>query len=241
MASSTVSMKLLIDSESKRVLFAEASKETVDFLFHILSLPVATVVSLLRKQGMVGSLTNLYESVEKLNESYILPNQKKDTLLKPMPPAVGISPVHDLLLANVDATTDRIYYVCGNNVPNCYDCCYDNFQLCSYSVSDDPRAICPQCNKTMNKVFSYVAPPGEKASTEGGFVKGVVTYMIMDNLVVNPMSTISSITLINKFNVKDVGILQEKDVTLGMDEAVKLLKASLQSQKVLTDVFLNCK
>ncbi|XP_073139175.1 uncharacterized protein [Henckelia pumila] len=181
---------------------------------------------------MVGSLANLYDSVEKLNESYILPNQTKDTLLKPMPP-VGISSVPLLLTNNNNTTsTGRNYYTCSCNQQ----------RLRSYRVSDDPSAICPACGGRMNVAVSYVAPPGKQASTaEGGFVKGVVTYMIMDNLVVKPMSTISSIALLNKFNVECVGNLLEKEVTLGMNEAVKLLKASLKSEKVLTDVFLNCK
>ncbi|KAL3828506.1 hypothetical protein ACJIZ3_017308 [Penstemon smallii] len=51
------------------------------------------------------------------------------------------------------------------------------------------------------------------------------------------MSTISSITLLNKFNVKEVGSLQEKLVHIGMKEAVKLLKTSLYSKKVLTGSF----
>lgn len=50
---------------------------------------------------------------------------------------------------------------------------------------------------------------------EGGFVKGVVTYLVMDDLAVKPMSTISSINTLNKFNVTDVGALQEKVVDLG--------------------------
>ncbi|GFP96283.1 hypothetical protein PHJA_001772400 [Phtheirospermum japonicum] len=140
MANSSVSLKLLIDTQSKRVLFAEAGKDCVDFLFYILSLPVAKLISLLGKQGMVGSLGNLY-----------------------------------------------------------------------MQVSD----------------------------SEGGFVKGVVTYMVMDDLVVKPMSTISSITLLNKFNVKEVGALEEKVVNLGMNEVVKLLKAALETKNVLTRVYLN--
>lgn len=56
------------------------------------------------------------------------------------------------------------------------------------------------------------------ASGGAGFVKGVVTYMVMDDLEVKPMSTISSITVLNKFNVKDVGALQEKTVSLGLNE-----------------------
>ncbi|GKA23466.1 protein MOR1 isoform X1 [Tanacetum coccineum] len=46
----------------------------------------------------------------------------------------------------------------------------------------------------------------------GGFVKGLVTYMVMDDLVVKLVSTISSITMLNKFNVKEVGALMEKMV-----------------------------
>ena len=49
-------------------------------------------------------------------------------------------------------------------------------------------------------------------------MKGVVTYMVMDDLEVKPMSTISSITLLNKFNVKHIGALEEQVVELGMDE-----------------------
>ncbi|MBA0753572.1 hypothetical protein Gogos_021444, partial [Gossypium gossypioides] len=41
---------------------------------------------------------------------------------------------------------------------------------------------------------------------------GVVTYTIMDDLTVTPMSTISSITMLNKFNVQQVDALEEKVV-----------------------------
>ncbi|KZV57098.1 hypothetical protein F511_05972 [Dorcoceras hygrometricum] len=157
MASSTVSLKLLIDGQSKRVLFAEAGKETVDFLFSILSLPVATIINLLRKEGMVSSLANLYESIENLNESYIQPNQTKDAILKPTPP-VGTSSL-PLLLTDV-AAAERRFYMCGQHY--------------GFGFSDTPRATCPACNRLMTTTVPYVSPPQEQASTEGGFVKGVV-------------------------------------------------------------------
>ncbi len=62
--------------------------------------------------------------------------------------------------------------------------------------------------------------------------------MVMDNLVVKPMSTISSITLLNKYNVVDLTVLEEKTVDFGFAEGVKLLKASMESTNVLTNVFL---
>ncbi|CAL2249962.1 unnamed protein product [Prunus armeniaca] len=88
-------------------------------------------------------------------------------------------------------------------------------------ISDDPRAICPQCKYTLSTEVPYVAA---QAITEGssggggGYVKDVVTYMIMDNLEVKPMSTISCIAMLNRFNVKEVGTLEERMVLLGMDD-----------------------
>jgi hypothetical protein len=77
MASSSttkVLLKLLVDTKNEKVLFAEASKSAIDFLFNLLSLPIGTVVKLLSSNGMVGSLGNLYQSVENLNQNYMLPN-----------------------------------------------------------------------------------------------------------------------------------------------------------------------
>ena len=49
-------------------------------------------------------------------------------------------------------------------------------------------------------------------------MEGVVTYMVMDDLVVEPLSSTAIISLLDKFNVKDMGTLEEKVVELGMDE-----------------------
>ena len=71
----------------------------------------------------------------------------------------------------------------------------------------------------MNTKIPYIALAKEASSDdEGGYVKGVVTYMVMDDLVMKPMSTISSIALLEKFSVKEVGALEERVVDLGMDE-----------------------
>ncbi|PHT79645.1 hypothetical protein T459_17697 [Capsicum annuum] len=177
---SKLSLKLLIDPKAKKVLFAETEKDCVDFLFHILSLPVSTVIRLLKTKGMnYGCLPNLYESVENLHDTYIQSNQGKDILLKPKTP-VGIYSVPFLAL---------------NDVP---------------------------AQKT---IYGCVKMKEAVASTGTGFVKEAVKYMVMDDLVVEPISVVSSITALNKyFNVKD---------------ALKLLKASFESKTVLTSVFMS--
>ncbi|KAL9680500.1 hypothetical protein QQ045_018379 [Rhodiola kirilowii] len=105
--------------------------------------------------------------------------------------------------------------------------------------------------------------------SSAGYVKDVVTYMVMDNLDVKPMSNTISMSLLKTFNIKDVGDINEKTVDIGMAEVVfvhshlgflyclmldifciplmnigilqglKLLRASLISKTVLTDVFLS--
>jgi hypothetical protein len=75
----------------------------------------------------------------------------------------------------------------------------------------------------------------------GGYVKGLVTYMVTNGLEVTSMSAISSITLINKFSVgKDVE-LAEKYVSVSMDEGLGLLRAAMRSDMVLSDVFVGRK
>ncbi|CAN1269397.1 hypothetical protein LINPERPRIM_LOCUS13568 [Linum perenne] len=156
-------LKLLIDKKNNRVLFAEAGKDFVDFLFSIFSLPLGTVTKLLSKNRMVGCLGSLYKSIEDLSDTFIEPSENKVTVLNP-----------------------KATFLFGWR----------------------------------------------------GFVKGVLTYMVTDDLEVKPMSTISSITLFSKFNIQQVDALEERVVELGMDKGKTLLEASLQSKTVLTKVFL---
>ncbi|XP_058182805.1 uncharacterized protein LOC131300824 [Rhododendron vialii] len=219
-----VTLKLLIDTKRKKVLFAEAGKDFVDFLFNLLHLPVGTVVRLLTEQTMVGTLGKLYESIQNLSETYFQPNQTKVSVLKPK--ALLSATQVPLLSLEGGTSAAKTYYACSYSTSHPY-------------VADNARAVCPSCGNKLTREYQYVAAANEVAAVgEGGFVKGVVTYMVMDDLVVTPMSTISSITMLNKFNVKDVGALEERVVDLGMPEGLKLLKASLHTEKVLTSVFL---
>ncbi|KAJ6767960.1 hypothetical protein OIU74_021765 [Salix koriyanagi] len=122
------SLKLLIDTNGNKFVFAEAGKNFVDFLLHLLAFPVGTVMRLLKKSAWLAL------------------------------------------------------------------------------------------------VMSYV--------------KGLATYMVTDDLSVSPMSMVSVVGLLNKFNIKDFGLLKEKVVGFGIDEGIKLLGASLLWKDALTAVFL---
>ena len=52
-------MKLLVDTKAGRVLYAEAGKDVVDFLFSLLALPLGTVAKLLTAGAGAGSVVPL--------------------------------------------------------------------------------------------------------------------------------------------------------------------------------------
>ncbi|CAM8948956.1 unnamed protein product [Rhodiola kirilowii] len=268
--SAKMKLKLLVDNKSSKVLFAEADKEFVDFLFSLLALPLGTVARLLKQNdGMVGSLGMLYNSIESLSESYIQPDLSKEAVLCPKV-ALPLADNHvPLLKCEGVAYALRKLYRCrncnssklsDNPQTRCRSCSNDmdieleflnpsatadyadtKLYMCGYCrskyVTANPQT-CPSCSNLMNKEVTYLNP-SSAATEKGGYVKGVVTYTVMDDLDVKPMSTISSISLLNTFNIKDMGLLVEKTVSVGMPEGLKLLRASLHSKTVLTDVFLS--
>ncbi|MED6119633.1 hypothetical protein PIB30_013265 [Stylosanthes scabra] len=239
-AKSILSLKLLIDTKRKKVLFAEASKDVVDFLFTLLQLPLATVVKLLTKEDVIGCLGNLYSSVENLNNAYMQPNLSKDLLLNPT--ILATTPFISGLLPSAAENSEQI-------TPKLYKCSSSNSN-CN-TLSDVYNSVCGTCKyHRMTREMRYIkgeataatapATSSDSNNSNKGFVKELVTYMIMDDLVIQPMSTISSVTMLNQFNVKNVGVLKESVVQLGMNEGLKILKTCMEEyDMVLTSVFLD--
>ncbi|RWR95482.1 DUF674 domain-containing protein [Cinnamomum micranthum f. kanehirae] len=211
------------------------------------------LIGLLANKSPVDvSISSLYESVENLSETHIRWGLDKISLLDLVTPSLSScssrsQPPPLLLYSDTDtkteATTKWYYYTCGNHGNHYYESDRQEY------VSDVKGTVCPSCGRAMESRAEYVAPTtsssasggdgkGERSREERGFVRGVVTYMVMDDLEVTPMSTISSIALLTKFNVRDVGALEEKVVKVGVEEVLLLLKASLQSKTALTEVFL---
>ncbi|TYJ41416.1 hypothetical protein E1A91_A03G019400v1 [Gossypium mustelinum] len=164
---------------------------------------------------MVGSLSKLYKSIEESSHVHMQqPFQTKEALLNPEVLAhSGVANLPPLLpdIESSNNSIDKGFYSHQAKLVK------TNQKTCSNSLSSSSSS--------------------SNEEGEGGYVKGVVTYMVKDDLMEKPMSTISSLALLNSFNVKDIEALQEKTIKIGMDEAMKLLKALLLSKTVLTDIF----
>ncbi|CAN1730060.1 hypothetical protein LINPERHAP1_LOCUS819 [Linum perenne] len=233
---SQVSLKLLIDKQTRKLVYGEAGKEFVDFLLTILSLPLGTVTMLLSKNNMVGclaSLGSLYQSIENLNDTYII--QSKSSILNP---EALYSPTKNTTLLSTDGLTGiRQFYTCSNT--KFYMCPTSEKHSFERLVTADSRVICLHCKRPMNTCMRYLDAANSKTGgQEGGFVKGAASYMIMDNLEVKAMSTVSIMAAFSRVSIKDVGALEEKVVKVTSAEGLKILKASLTTQAVLSTVFL---
>jgi hypothetical protein len=220
-----LSMKLLVDRKAQRVLFAEAGKEAVDFLFSLVALPVATAVKLVGTDAMVGSVGNLYASIDKLDTTYVQPGAAKDALLRPtvVCPAAAGTTIRSSLLRLPEpppppppGQQPKTLYRCANTAS------YSS--SCRAYVADAYGKACPSCYSSMTTEVQYLSSTAQTTTAQGaaastkGLVRGIVTYTVMDDLTVTPMSAISSTTLLSTFAVRDPADLQEKTVQLGYDE-----------------------
>ena len=59
-AETKMKLNLVVDKNSRKVLYAEAGKKFIDFLFNLLTLLVGTVIMQLTEKGMMGCLGDLY-------------------------------------------------------------------------------------------------------------------------------------------------------------------------------------
>ncbi|CAO2161098.1 unnamed protein product [Urochloa humidicola] len=239
-----LTMKLLVDTKAQRVLLAEAGKHVVDFLFSLLALPLATAVELVGTEGMVGSVGNLYTSVENLDFTCVQPGAAKDALLGQTVAASPPASTKSSLLRLPEPPSSGH----GQQPNTLYRCTSSYNNGCRSYVAGAYGKQCPSCNCPMTTVANYLPPSGPVSSGQAaahggaqGFVKGIGTYTVTDDLTVAPMSAISSIMLLNTFAMTDIAALQEKTVQVGYAEGLEILKASLRSKTVLTDVFLGNK
>lgn len=182
----TLSLKLLIDNNTNKVVFAEAGKEFVDFLFGCLQVPLGSIMGLLSEHDLVGlgSLSRVYESIENLDPSFLQSKASKDSLLRPQPTFSSNTHTPQLLLPPTRTPSTISQGVFFGS-----------------SFATQPNA-----------------PSTEEKET--GYVRDVVTYMVMDDLTVKPMSTISSVTFLTNLYVKDVSSLREKMVELDKKKVI---------------------
>ncbi|TVU21795.1 hypothetical protein EJB05_31458, partial [Eragrostis curvula] len=228
------SMKLLIDTASQRVLFAEAGKDVVDFIFGLLAMPLGAVDRLLAGDGALGSIANVYASVEKMDAEHLQSTQARDLLLvdlpapAPAPEQSSRSCTCAAAQAQVTSPTSPMFAL--PSAPR-YQPQFTNF---TFSRADDPNHALPMF---LYRCATCLSSPYLQGGGRG-LVQGVSTYTVMDDLTVTPASSVSSVTMLKKLGFKDLDKVEERTVSIGRNEALGILKGALHSKTVLTDALL---
>jgi hypothetical protein len=196
-AGPTVAVKLFVDKENQKVLFAESDKDSVDVLFSFLTMPLGTIVRILGKQSGVGCLDELYKSVESLSIDHFQTEACKTLLLRPHNAAARQC---ERLKVRVDDTNPRAIYLCSNT------------ECLAVTFSSVPDVVCIHkckpygCNGRHSRHMEL--PENDNAvvgfADGGGFVQSGLKFIITDDLQVSPASTSLVFSMLDNFGLNEM-------------------------------------
>jgi hypothetical protein len=101
-----VRLRVMVDRERNKVVYAEAGKDFVDALLSFLTLPLGTIARLVAKQSNIEAVT-----VGSLSSLYLWTHACKEMLLKPRN---SMEVYSQNLKLNIDDTEPMKYFLCQN-------------------------------------------------------------------------------------------------------------------------------
>lgn len=201
-----IPLKITMRKSTGEILFAEGEPDFADLLFSFLTFPMGGVLNLLEASSSVSCMDNIYKSLNELSPHIFLKSQElKDKLsmlqcfpsfeLKNQILPIGIAELH-------------VYY--GHTYYDIFD-----DQLIKFTKERPPN----QKKHEMFAPFELADPKFciSKSSISGEFVKGPSLYMVTDNLVVTPISSVSALSYLSKSKVS-LFDLEERDIKMGLKE-----------------------
>ncbi|KAI0489172.1 hypothetical protein KFK09_029014 [Dendrobium nobile] len=219
-----LSLNVWVDNAKKRVVLAEASSDFINVLFSFLTLPLGTIVKLLSKNSGLGSIDNLYDSIEKLEDQYWRTKACRNMLLSPRNVAEKYC---EHLKLNVDGDNNpREFYYCK------MEGCKSHSKYYFSSVRD---TICHYCEEVMDEVELWKKV--EIIENDEVFVKkNNVKYIITDDFHVKPYSMSYYYDMPKDFGVEDLYLMEVRTIEFGREELLNLLKKLLEGKEVLTKI-----
>lgn len=188
-----MTIKIYVQKSTNKILLAHSSDEFIDFLFSLLTIPLGKVISLLTKDHeSTLSIENMYESVLELNDGECLRSQIKDKLLYPKLP-------QDFLFSN------HIFSLEGEKVQQ---------------IFEEKKIVSGGNKYSLPFDFTYKESIDQSPNVEGSLMRGTTKFMVTDDLVVSPLSSISCFTYLHKQKVPPSDI-EEQVIDIGMKEVIK--------------------
>lgn len=167
MAEKCISLKVLVDKEKNKVAFVECEADFVDVLLSFLTIPMGKFLSLAREQSPkhgIGSLHNLYQSVDNLDGNYFNTKVCREMLLNPRSAAES----HCVKLKQeLDNLADVSYYRCSS----------PTFTASKHKQLSYYENYMCKCGYSMD---CQIKPLAE--NDQGVFLKGNERFLVTDDL-----------------------------------------------------------
>ncbi|XP_057777892.1 uncharacterized protein LOC130996613 [Salvia miltiorrhiza] len=231
----TFSLKVMINKERTKVLFADSDSHFADILLSFLSLPLGRIVKVLEKHygdeaPTIGSLSSLYRSLVNLDSAYFWTDGAKQTLLDP---TSSLEDEYRRLKLDIADFQPAEYFSCSNtqyHIPS--------YRFRSVGIYYDHIKRCKICS--FGIFIKEVAKKGSEAaaSRDGVFTMNTSSFIISDDLHIFPNET-GLLGVISFLGITDMDNAEQIKVDLGFTEIMNLLKASLTSPTPLSDIILN--
>ncbi|KAF5198822.1 Duf674 family protein [Thalictrum thalictroides] len=225
-----MSIKILVDKEKNQVLYAVSNHDFVDVLFSFLTVPMGTITRLLRhpqsSSSEIGCMNKLYESAQNISTSYLHTDACKKMLLNPHSASEAEC---SKLKLNLEGRKHRELYLCGTFSAECLLSPY-------YGVT------CSCGSLTTHNAYieeTSCVSGADNVGPDGVFVTPGEQYIVSNDLQVMAGSISTCMFMLDKLGIgDDVSKVEERTVTMGVQEMLQLLRRSWISQTPLTDVFL---
>ncbi|PWA88814.1 hypothetical protein CTI12_AA117030 [Artemisia annua] len=221
--SKQMALKVTLRKSDSKFLFAEADQDFVDFVFGFLEIPLGTLVGkLFNGTTFLESLDNLYASISNMSaDGYIKSQDLKDMLIQPQ-------------LAWRYVSQNQIFplNVSNGSLAYCHSYLYYTYSYrdVTYDKTTDPAYEEERFNTLILK----------DPRVQGRYLKAPAKFLLTDDLILTPLSTFSTIAMLNKLKVP-LNDVKELEVTIGIEEGLKILRSSLKSMSALSDALLKRK
>ncbi|KAG9441501.1 hypothetical protein H6P81_017355 [Aristolochia fimbriata] len=249
----TMKGKLVMNKSTKQVLYLEAREDLVNQILSFLTFPLGSVLKVMKGSAagspfLGSSVSNIYSAAEEFSTGGDNPFKSEESKSELVSPRLGcFMGCDDQLLIHhlVDEADSQTFYTDVS-------CHGRNVSLSRIHVSLSDQHISAPCSSIIctrsgqcyhgawkAKQLKPINPKLPNAVTvkSGGFVKMNTKYMITDDLSVKPLISSSTVLLLINKNKVTTDELEEQDISIGEEEVARILRASLTSKTVFTDVF----
>lgn len=223
--SGNLSLKVVMNKEKTKVLFAEANSDFINVLLSFLALPLGKLVTILSESygaaTVPGSLNTLYAGVSNLDETYFCSRNAKQMLLNPQSSCRADFCELALDICN---SPQSYFFVCPK--PDCRR--LGKKHDFSYSAG---LATC-DCGKSLSLLYLV----DDETLGDGGFTVSPLSFIVTDDLRVAPI-VIGTIRTLCNLGIIDTPGAEIMFSSFGVDE-VNLDSLSLSIFLVFFDLCL---